>query len=71
MADLLDRFRFSDGDEAGNPQYQGMLSPNGEWYVLRIDTVLNQHRYARGQGNFAAAWAGRAALSYDYLDVVF
>ncbi len=75
MEDPLVRFRFSDGDEAGNPQYQGMLATNGDWYILRIDTALNQHRYVRGRGNYetavTGAWATRAALSYDYLHLVF
>jgi hypothetical protein len=71
MADLLDRFRISDIDDAGDTKYFGNLAMNGEWYILREDTVAKQYRYARGQGGFAAAFTGRAGLSYDYFDVVF
>jgi hypothetical protein len=75
VADLLDRFRISDVDDAGDTKYFGNLAMNGEWYILREDSVAKTFRYARGQGNYGTAvtgaWATRAALSYDYFDVVF
>jgi hypothetical protein len=71
VADLLDRFRISDIDDAGDTKYYGNLAMNGEWYVMREDTVAKTYRYTRGQGSYPTAWTGRAALSYDYFDVVF
>lgn len=71
MADLLDRFRISDVDDAGDTRYFGHLAMNSEWYILREDSVAKTFRYARGQGAYTTAWTGRAGLSYDYFDVVF
>jgi len=71
MADLLDRFRASDIDDSGDTKYYGFLAYNSEWYILREDTVAKTFRYVRGQGAYSTAWTGRAALSYDYFDVVF
>jgi hypothetical protein len=75
MADLLDRFKISDIDDAGDTKYYGYLAMNGEWYVMREDTVAKQYRYARGQGDFGTAatgaWATRAALDYKYFDEAF
>jgi hypothetical protein len=71
VADLLDRFRASDIDDAGDTKYFGFLTATSEYYILREDSVAKTYRYTRGQGEYAAAWAGRAGLSYDYFDVVF
>ena len=75
MEDPLIRFRASDVDDAADTKYYGFLAPNGDWYILREDSVAKTYRYFRGRGNYGTAvtgaWATRAALSYDYLDVIF
>ncbi len=68
--DILDRFQLSDWIDTGDPQYYGYLAPNGEWYIKRLDNANRQNRFARGLGDFPAAWAGREGLVYGYLDDV-
>lgn len=60
----------SDTDEAGTPQYYGFLAADGSWYIQRVD-VNSSSRYSKGTGSYTTAWTGRAALSYDYYDVIF
>jgi len=71
MADLLDRFRASDVDDAGDTKYYGFIAMNSEWYLLREDTIAKNYRYVRGQGAYPTAWTNRTTLEYNYFDVVF
>jgi len=67
-ADPLVRYRPSDR-EVGTPSYYGFLATDGNWYILK-DTNTAQ-RYAAGTSDYTTNWTNRAALTYDYLDVVF
>jgi len=64
-------YNISDTDDAGDPAYFGFLRANGNWYILRQEVADKHYRYVQGESGYATAWTGRAALSYDYFDVVF
>jgi len=68
-ASLAD-YKVSDVDEAGNPKYYGFIRADGGWYVMQ-NTGGTTFRYAAGGSGYAAAWTGRAALSYGYFDSIF
>ncbi|HEY9824926.1 MAG TPA: hypothetical protein V6D19_05725 [Stenomitos sp.] len=57
----------SDIDEAAG--YYGFLTASGAWYIQRVTPTTV--RYAAGTEGYTTAWTGRAALIYDYYNVVF
>lgn len=63
-------YKVSDVDEAADPKFYGFLRADGYWYVMR-NTGGTAFRYAAGSTGYAAAWAGRASLSYGYFDSIF
>ena len=68
---VIDSYRISDIDDAGDPQYYGFLDKYGNWYILQMtDTTA---RYTKGDtySDYATNWANRVSLSYDYFHVVF
>ena len=50
-------------------QYYGSLASNGAWIIQQFDTTdatsITAYRYAAGVTGYAAAWAGRDALTYE------
>ena len=71
IADQLDQYRISDGDEAGTTKYYGYVDKYGNWYIMQNDTTANTFRYFRGSGDYATNWADRATFTYDYFNVIF
>jgi hypothetical protein len=84
VGDEYAQFEASDQDVLGTGkvvaghsyQFYGFLTSNGAWIIMQFDTttatsVIN-YRYAGGQthAGYLAAWAGRAALTYEYYDEV-
>lgn len=67
-ASLSSIFAVSDLDETNG--YFGFMTSTGAWYILYLTATAA--RYARGAaGTYAANWAARAGLSYQYYDQVF
>lgn len=66
---LLDKYQPADSDEAGETKYYGFLDVDGAWYIFR-DTGTT-YRYVKGDSDYATNWTGRAALTYDYYNVIF
>ena len=60
-------------NDAVNPQYHGFLKADGSWAIKQIDMSADPRtiRWAVGTSGYAANFAGRAGLSYDYFDAVF
>jgi len=63
-------YEISDKDETGTTKYYGYLSSDGAWIIMEWDTVTDQFRYAGGSELYAAAWTGRAGLTYGYYNAL-
>lgn len=65
-------FLIQDVDEAGNPAYYGFANRSGAWYIMQ-NTGDTTFRLATRQSvsdayrDYAAAWAARASLTYEYI----
>ena len=57
-------FEIANEDLAADPQYFGYLSETGSWMIQKRTIATGIYLYAIGASAYAAAWAGRAALSY-------
>ena len=68
----VDGYQISDQDMA-SPSYYGYLSTDGSWYIQKATTVaaVINYEYAAGASGYAAAWTGRAGLTYARFDSVF
>jgi len=55
-------------------QYYGFLASNGAWIIQQFDTTnatsITAYRYVAGQSGYAAAWAGRDALTYKLFNEI-
>jgi hypothetical protein len=71
MEDPTVYYKASDIDDANDTKYYGFLAANGDWYIMREDSLAKTFRFVRNRGGYPDAWTGRAGLSYDYFDVVF
>jgi hypothetical protein len=65
-----DGYKITEIDDASSPAYYGFVDKNGAWFIMREDSS-GGYRYAKGSSNFAANWANRTSLTYDYFDAVF
>ena len=63
-------FIIHQADESSNPKYYGYLSGIGTWIIMQQNTATGAHRYAVGKTDFSTNWTGRAALSYDYFNLI-
>ncbi len=55
-----------------NIRYYGFLNRVGEWYIMERDnTTGTTYRFVKGGSGYAAAWAGKESLSYDFYDATF
>lgn len=63
--DLTSRYKISD---IASP-YFGYLDADGAWYIMKLSA--GEARYVKGATGYAAAWAGKAGLSYDYYNETF
>jgi hypothetical protein len=64
-----DGYRISQLDDS-SPAYYGFTEKAGNWFIMKEDSSGN-YRYAKGASSFSTNWTNRAALSYDYYDVIF
>lgn len=50
--------------------YYGFLSIDGSWIIQRFEIGAGtiEYRYSAGTSNYAVAWAGKDALSYEYFN---
>ncbi|MBP9716711.1 MAG: hypothetical protein KBD51_02090 [Candidatus Levybacteria bacterium] len=64
-----DGYRINQLDDS-SPAYYGFTEKGGAWFIMKEDSSGN-YRYAKGTSDFSTNWTGRAALSYDYYDVIF
>ena len=71
VASLPEEYKLSDMDSAGDPTYYGYMDASGDWYIMQLNTASGTARYVRGAGGYAAAWTGRAGLTYGYYDATF
>jgi len=54
----------------GTPQYQGYLSPVGNWVIYKWDQVNGTHRYKAGKKDYTANWIIRESLVYVYYNQI-
>lgn len=57
-------YAWEDYEKTSTYIYVSYLSTGGAWYIYRRTVATNIRLYASGANNYAANWAGRAALSY-------
>jgi len=67
---IFEQYQISDVDAVANPKYTGYLALDGTWYIMQ-NTSDTTFRYARGSSGYAAAWTGRAGLTYKYVNLLF
>ena len=82
IGDAYAQFEISEEDplgagtvQAGHTfEFYGYLSSDGAWIIQRGDTTtaskLVAWRYVGGSSGYAAAWAGRDALTYELYNLV-
>jgi hypothetical protein len=78
LISIVAGYTASDQDTAdGVTTYFGFLDKEGSWYIQQqvtsgVDPAANiTWRYARGDGAYASAWAGRGGLTYALFNEVF
>ncbi len=71
MTDALGHYQASDIDESGDPAYYGFLDKDGNWYIMEANAGSGTYRYEKGSSGYAAAWTGKAGLTYGYFDAEF
>ena len=72
MALKLEEYKLADWtDDTVSPIYLGYVTPEGNWYIKKIDNTARTMRFAVGLDSYAANWTGRVGLSYYYLYEVF
>lgn len=65
-----DAYRISEIED-GVVTYYGFVKTGGAWFVMQEDSEAGSFRYVKGDSGFAANWAKREQLPYDYYDNVF
>ena len=68
---IINQYRISDLDTSAIPMYFGYVDQNGNWYIMCLSTSNGTARYCKGSSGYAAAWTGRAELTYDYFSNVW
>lgn len=66
-----DKYKISDFEETISIGYYGFLKADGNWYIMKWNTVVNSFRFAKGESNYPTNWTNRATLTYKYYDEVF
>ena len=61
-------FIIHDAEEGAENRYYGYLSALGTWIVMKQVISTGTHRYCVGKTGYAAAWTGRAGLTYGYFN---
>lgn len=69
---VLQGYAITDQDNS-SPAYYGYVNKNGNFYIMKATTTgpVVQYRYYYGSSGYAAAWTGKAGLSYDYFYTIF
>jgi len=57
-------------DDANDTKYFGFVDFRGSWVMMRQVESTGIIRYAVGKQSYATNWTGRAALTYDVINVV-
>ena len=65
----IEKCHITSIDNAALPSYFGFLNEEGGWYIMKLTGT--EVTYIKGDSGYAANWAGRAGLAYDYFDVIF
>jgi hypothetical protein len=65
------KYIISDMDTSADPNYFGYVDKSGAWYIMKLSESTGEMRYAKGASGYAAAWAAKAAQSYDYFSATF
>jgi hypothetical protein len=65
-----DGYSISEIDDDALPSYYGFVDKDGRWYISKEDSA-GSYRYTKGNSSFSTNWGNRAALTYDYFDVIF
>ncbi len=71
VSDPVTGYKVADTDESGTVKYYGFINKAGAWYVMKNDTTTNTFRFSKGSSNYPTGWTGRAALTYDYFNIIF
>lgn len=52
--------------------YVGYLSAEGFWIIMKSSTAdgVDSYRFAGGKSGYAAAWTGRASLTYNLISAM-
>lgn len=66
-----DAYKISEVDDQGQVAYFGFIDSKGAWFIMKKEENSGSFRYTKGNANFAANWASRALLGYDYYHKVF
>lgn len=61
---LFSNYELSDMTAVGDPQYFGYVDKDENWYIRRV--TASTVRFAKGSGDYPAAFAGAAGLTYHY-----
>lgn len=69
-ADTTDAYKISEIAD-GPITYYGFVKAGGAWFIMQEDTEGGTFRYVKGTSGFAANWAKREQLTFDYYDNVF
>lgn len=64
-------FEIHQEDSASDPRYFGYVNVSGRWVILKQTVATKTYRYTAGKSGFTTAWANRASLGYDYVNVAF
>lgn len=69
LAPFFREWFVQDTDDGGTPQYFGLASIDGNWYIMKIEG--STIRYALPKNNegkdYSQAWTDRATLTYGYI----
>lgn len=64
-------YEMNDSDTAANLKYYGYLNASGRWIIMKNDRAAETYRFITGKSGYTTAWANRASLSYDYLNIAY
>jgi len=62
--DRLARYAISRDDSSTTTEYYGFTATDGNWYIMQIDTINGEYKYANGSSDFLTNWGDRTILVY-------
>ena len=54
-------------DLTADPIYKSHISHTGAWFINKIDQSGGTSKFCFGTSDYATAWAGREALTYELI----